>query len=381
MTTAELVHEILVTKATAFEKGRLFDRMHPLVGDGLSTAPRETHRVHRRIVQPAFHQDRMSGYGGLISDHAHGIGASWQPGSVDDLWPELVEYSANNLAATLFGRRLTDEAVAIARREVPLILNIVVPRSFMPAMLDRLPLPINREFYGACARLRAAVKDAIATSRDNPQRNDFLSLLEEASSGAADQRVADEALVDHVVTMLMGGVDTVASTIAWSLYELSRAPEIDQRLATELQGGLPCAYLNQFLNEITRLYSVVLLMRRATEPVVLGDVEIPAGTEVAFSLHALHRDPRYFPDPEKFDPDRWQAKTSANIPRTGFIPFGAGNRKCIGDTFAWTEVSSSLSSIVPRWRFSPHPERRITQQKLGIIPLPAAMPLTLTPRR
>lgn len=169
---------------------------------------------------------------------------------------------------------------------------------------------------------------------------------------------------DELVTILFAGTETSAATLTWAFHELAGNPEAEQRAVDEVhavvgQGPVEAhhvphlKYLAQVVDETARLHALPLLMRRAIEPVELGGVTLPAGTEIGFSLYALHQDRRLYPDPQRFDPDRWAPENSDGRPREAFIPFGAGARKCIGDTFARMEMTIGLATLLARWKLVP----------------------------
>ncbi|MFD0327620.1 cytochrome P450 [Streptacidiphilus monticola] len=181
--------------------------------------------------------------------------------------------------------------------------------------------------------------------------------------------MTDSEIRDELGSILFAGVETSATALTWALHEIAGDREVERRLLDELdsvlRGRAPSwedvprlPYLRQVLNETLRLHGVTLLMRRAVEPVTVGGIDLPAGAEVAFSLYALQVDPRTFADPGRFDPDRWLPERAAELPRHAFIPFGAGTRKCIGEGWAWTEMTIALATLLSRWRFRPAPGPR-----------------------
>jgi cytochrome P450 len=255
-------------------------------------------------------------------------------------------------------------AVAEIHRSLPIIARGVIARALTPKLLDSLPIPLNRRFDDAAARLRRVIDDVIARYRSQAVvADDLLSMLLAARDADTDDAMDDSQIRDEMLTLLVGGTETSATTLAWAFHELGCHPEVENRLRAEIDQtvgtrpveveDLPALeYLDQVLREVSRLHSLPLLMRRAVEPVEVGGIRFPSGTEFALSQYALHRDPRIYPQPRLFDPDRW-APGDASPPRGAFIPFGAGNRKCIGDAFAWTEMAIILATVLARWRLTP----------------------------
>jgi cytochrome P450 len=392
VTTAELTHELLVTKARSFDKGRLYDRTRSLVGNGLATSAGEDHRRHRRLMQPMFHQARVAGYAEIMAERARALADSWEPGQTVAVDKALFEFSVATLAETLFSTDIGRPAAEAFRRDVPILFKNMLLRAVTPKVMDRLPIPSNRQFDAATARLRQVIDDVIAATHQSNDsgRTDLLSTLLAARDADTGEGMSDEEVRDQLVTIMFAGSETTATTLAWAFHEIARHPEVEQRLTAEIDavvGMRPIRfedvpkleYTRRVLNEVARLHAVPLLMRRATVPVVLGGVHIPAGTEIAFSLYALHQDARLYPEPERFDPDRWLPDQRTGAPREAFIPFGAGNRKCIGDAFAWTEMTITLATIAARWQLRPVPGCAV-REATSAVAHPDRLPMTPFPR-
>jgi cytochrome P450 len=193
---------------------------------------------------------------------------------------------------------------------------------------------------------------------------------------------------DEVVTLLSAGIETSALALAWLLHELARHPDVERRVHGEVDrvlGGrrvtyedVPkLTYLRQVIDETLRMYPIWILMRRTTEPVELGGVRVPRNTEVTVSPHALHFDPRNFPDPGRFDPDRWGPDAPGEIPRGAYLPFGAGNRQCVGNAFALLEMTVTAATIVRRWRLALARPLRVAYTSTAY---PTRLSMTVTPR-
>ncbi|MFI2298425.1 cytochrome P450 [Actinacidiphila glaucinigra] len=387
-----LVHELLVTRGRSFEKGRFFDRLKVLVGEGLVTAGGDTHRRHRRLMQPMFHRTRIAGYAEVMSAQARETADSWRPGDTVAVEREMAAMVVNTLAGTMFSTDIGKPAVDAIRVHLPVIVNTLLLRTASPKFLDRVPIPANRRFDAAADELLRVIDDVVAAARvsGDTDRPDLLSTLLAARDADSGEALTDVEVRDELSTILFAGAENTATTLTWSFHEIARHPEVEERLLAEIaavSGSGPVAlehvaayeYLPRVINEVVRLHGVTLLMRRAVEPVEIGGVTLPAGTEVAFSLYALHRDRRSFPDPERFDPDRWLPERSAALPRGAFVPFGAGTRKCIGDSFAWTQMIISLATVLSRRRLRPapgHTAREVT----AAVPHPDRLPMVVEAR-
>ncbi|MDT9683949.1 cytochrome P450 [Streptomyces sp. TRM76323] len=211
------------------------------------------------------------------------------------------------------------------------------------------------------------------------------------ASAAASSHHAHASRRDELSTVLFAGAETTASSLAWAFHELARRPDVEAELVAEIEevvgdrpveiGDVPkLTAVRRVLDEVIRLHGVTLLMRRATAPVELGGRRIPQGAEVAFSLYAMHRDPDLYPDPDRFDPDRWLPERRASVERHAYVPFGAGNRKCIGDAFVWTEATIALATILASWRLRPVPGHA-PREVPSAVAHPDRVPMVVEPRR
>lgn len=276
------------------------------------------------------------------------------------------------------------------------LMTHLYQRMFIPPALDRLPLRGNRRYTHAINGLRTMLTHLVQDRRtDRTDRADLLSVLlappqpaaDPVNAGHDEPRRSDIEIIDQVISFFMAGSDTVAATLAWALDLLARHPDVQQRLHAEVD-ALPCgparfdnlpdlALTQQVITETLRLYPPGwLIMRRTTGDSRLGPHPVPAGTTVICSPYILHHRPDLYPDPERFDPDRWTHRTP---PRHTFIPFGGGARKCIGDTFARTEITLVLATIAAHWKLRPlttRPPRPIAAGTLK----PSRFALHLTPR-
>lgn len=392
VTSPELVHQVTVTQARKFEKGRLYDRVRPLVGNGLATASGEVHRTHRRLIQPLFHRQRIAGYADIMSRRAQALADSWTDGQRIAVEQVMGEFAIGTLAATMFSTDIGQPAVDAVRRDLPLILKNMLIRAASPKLLDRLPIPPNRDFDAAAASMHRVIDDVIAATRKSGQTDqpDLLSVLMAARDADTGESLTDEEVRDELVTILFAGTETTASTLSWAFHEIARHPEVEKKLLTEVDevvGGRAVTVehvprletIRRVLDEVIRLHGVTLLMRRTVEPVDLGGFTLPAGVEVAFSLYALHRDGRLYQDPDHFDPDRWLPERREGLPREGYVPFGSGNRKCIGDAFSWTEATIALATVLGRWRLRPIPGHT-TREAASAMAHPDHVPMQVVAR-
>ncbi|MET8760975.1 cytochrome P450 [Lentzea sp. NPDC004782] len=382
VTDAALTHEVLVSQGSKFRKGAMFDKFQPYLGTGLLLSNGEHHLRQRRLMQPAFHRERIENYAPTMARAAAGLAARWQPGEVRVVENDMQELAVTVVGETLFSTEIGARAVEEVRRSIFTVIQQGMIRALSPSFVEKLPLPGNREFDTAIARMKTVVQQVIESWRaDGTDHGDVLSTL--LLAGMTDQQTYDE-----VLTLLTAGIETTAIALAWALYEVGNNPEIEHRLHTELDSvlaGRPPAfadvealpYTTQIVQETLRHYPIWFVMRRTLTEVQLGDAHLPAGTEVIISPHALHHDERYFPDPRRFSPDRWTPSFTASLPRGAFVPFGGGNRQCLGNTFATTEIVITLATIASRWRLVPTRPARV---KFTSAPYPSGLLMKAVPR-
>ncbi|MFN2399198.1 MAG: cytochrome P450 [Gemmatimonadaceae bacterium] len=361
----DLIRDVLVTHNRNFVKGRGLQRARKLLGDGLLTSEGERHLRQRRLAQPAFHRERITAYGAIMSEYAERAGARWSDSAVLDLATEMARLTLGIAGKTLFDSDVEEEASEIGEAltdALKLFSIAVLPFS---ELMDRLPLPWTIRFNRARARLDTIIYRIIAERRAHGgDRGDLLSMLMLARDGEGDGTgMTDEQIRDEVMTLLLAGHETTANALAWTWYLLARNPEQEARLHVELLqvlgGRAPTvedvprlAYTRMVLAESMRLYPpawVVGYQALADQP--LGDFVVPTRSFVLMSPFIMHRDERYYPDPERFDPERWTPEAQQSRPRFGYFPFGGGPRQCIGEQFAWMEGIIIIATLAQRWRF------------------------------
>jgi cytochrome P450 len=393
------IQQVLVTDATSFVKERTVRRMKVLLGEGLITSEDPVHIRQRRIAAPAFHRQRIAAYGERIVSIAQSHRDQWQPGQSLDISAASMALSLEIVARTLFDTDVTPDIRAI-NDEVNTIMhlyNFIVAFPSIESFLH-LPIPGIVKFRKSKARLDAVVNRLIAehrkaSARGEPDKGDLLSMLlsstyeptdAEAAAGKQPERMSDDQVRDEVLTIFLAGYETVANALTWTWYLLSQNPEVEAKLHAELdtvlgtgsgnQQRLPTLadypslrYTEQVFAESMRLYPPAWAMgRMSTREVHLGPYTIPAGAHVFFSQYIMSRTPEFFPDPLRFDPDRFTPEARAARPKFTYFPFGGGSRQCIGESFAWMEGVFSIATIAQRWRMTylgatpPVPQAKIT---------------------
>jgi cytochrome P450 len=374
-----IVKEILVTQQHAFSKSLGTRVLRLLLGDGLLTSEDPLHRTMRRIVQPAFHRERLVEYARIMERDADEFAAGLDPVREFDAHAAMTALTLRIATETLFGSdesdsaELVGDALRLMMNEFPAMLTP------LGALRQRLPLANTRRFWRAHRMLDAIIYGLIARRRsEKGERHDALSLLlaaaddelchpERSEPGERSRRAGDEQVRDEIMTLFMAGHETTANLMTWTLYLLAQHPEADERAYAAAHHG-DRGYLDRVLKEVLRLYPPAWIIGREA----LRDVEfangmiVPAKTTVFLAPLILHRRPEYFAQAERFEPDRWLDFEPAPF---AYVPFGGGARRCIGEEFAMREAAIVLAAIVRRFRFTLAANARV-----GIAPLVTLRP-------
>jgi cytochrome P450 len=365
----EYAKDVLVTSQRNFLKGRGLERAKLLLGNGLLTSEGEFHRRQRRLAQPAFHRERIASYGTVMAAYGARACGRWRDGATYDVAQEMMQLTLAIVGKTLFDADIEREAREIGDALTTTFELFSLAMYPFSELLDRLPLPSIIRFRRARARLDATIFRMIEERRSaslnggDLDRGDLLSMLLLAQDAEGDAGgMTDEQLRDEAMTLLVAGHETTANALSWTWYLLSEHPDVEARLHAEvdtvLAGRTPAAddvprlpYTRMVLSESMRLYPPAwVLGRRAITDHELDGYVIPARSIVLLSQYIAHRDPRFFPQPERFDPERWTPEAQAARPKLAYFPFGAGARQCIGEQFAWMEAILVLATIAQRWR-------------------------------
>jgi len=348
---AALVKAILVTQQHAFSKSLGTRVLRLLLGEGLLTSEDPLHRQMRRIVQPAFHRERIAEYAHAMERDANEFADGLNDGRTLDAHAAMTALTLRIATETLFGSdesdaaRVVGDALRLMMGQFPYMLTPI------GSLRSRLPFRKTRQFWHARATLDAIMFELIARRRrDGSERTDALSLLLAARADDTGYRPADSQLRDEIMTLFIAGHETTANALTWALVLLAQHPGIDDRLAAAARDG-DRAYIVRTVKEVLRLYPPAWIIGRETlrDVTLNGGVAIPERTTVFFAPLMLHRRPDLFPYPDRFDPDRWHG---SEPPPFAYVPFGGGARRCIGEEFALAEIAIVLTSLVSRWRFT-----------------------------
>jgi cytochrome P450 len=378
------IEEELVTAARSYVKGRGTQRLERLLGKGLLTSNGALHLRQRRLVQPAFHRERIAGYAATMVARAERFAAGVVAGETLEMDAAMGRLTLGIAAETLFGANVDDEADAIGHALDVAMESFPISLTPIGELLDHLPwVPVVRRFLGARAELDAIVYRLIEARRADPgagSSDDVLGMLLAAGDGPEGMDV--HQIRDETMTIFLAGHETTAMALTWTWWLLSQNPGVEARLRAELDAVLagraptmadiPALRLtHDVIAESMRLYPPAWIVgRRAIEDAPLGEWTVPKGSIVLMSQWLTQRDPRFWREPDAFRPERWSNGETATLPKFAYFPFGGGNRVCIGEAFAWSELILVLATIARRWRFEAAP---------GLTSLGAQPSVTLRP--
>jgi cytochrome P450 len=371
-------------------KGRALQSAKALLGDGLLTSEGTFHMRQRRMVQPAFHHERLATYAGQMVAEAQAHAAAWRDGAEIEVVSDMSALTLAIVGRTLFGSDLTGDASDVGNALGDVLEGFSQRLGPAAPALARLPLPANRRLEEAGGRLDALVQRLIVEHRAAGDNGDLLSMLiaaQEDGIGMDDRQLRDETM-----TLVLAGHETTAMAMSWTWWCLAREPRALSALHAELDvvlGGRPptwddlpaLAVTRATVAEAIRLFPPAWIIgRRLLADVEVGGWTLPRGSLVLASQYAMHRDPASWPSPHAFRPKRFLRRddaTGARVfdewapgqPRGAWFPFGFGTRRCVGDQFAWTEATLILATLAQRWEVVPQPG-------VPVAPLPA---VTLRP--
>ncbi|MGA8341042.1 MAG: cytochrome P450 [Candidatus Sulfotelmatobacter sp.] len=372
----DYIREVLVVQNDNFIKERTVQRTKMLLGEGMITSEGAQHRYQRQVAQPAFHRQRIPEYAATIVQEAARVRDRWTEGEQRDIAIDMMHLTLNVIAQTMFATDLRQEVdeLADAINRIMSLYNFLV---MLPAAewLVHVRPPGLAAFVRARKRIDAVVYRMIAAHRERSSHGS--SLLDLMLVASPEQSAdSEQSLRDQVITIFLAGYETVANALSWTWYLLSQNPDCEHRfhneIDSELQGRLPTyddvsrlRYAEMVLAESMRLYPPAWAMgRSARNDFRLGDFLLPAKTTVLMSQFITHRDARYFPDPLRFDPERFTPEARSRRTKLTYFPFGAGVRQCIGESFAWMEGVLLLATLAQKWRLRLIPGHRVEPEPL-----------------
>ena len=365
-----LIQEILVTQHKSFIKGEFLQRTKKVFGEGLLTSEGDFHHRQRRLVQPAFHSTRIASYVDTINGYTDHVTGAWKEGQVLDLHSEMTKLTMEVIAKCMFNEDVESQASEISRSLTDIIEYFSRLSSPFAWLLEKLPS--NRKYENAIKTVDKMIYGMIADRKKSGRDyGDLLSMLLSArdadGSMMTDQQLRDEALI-----LFSAGHETTANALTWTWYLVSKHPEVEEKLHEEvdslLQGkrnpnyeDIPkLGYTTKVFTESMRVFPPAwVLPRQPIEDCNIGGYLIPANVQVLMSQYVVHHDPRYFAEPENFNPDRWTKDMTSKLPKFAYFPFGGGPRSCVGEPFAWMEGVLVLARIASGWKMSLDPKQKV----------------------
>ena len=383
------VKHVLQDNNRNYRKG--YEKLKPFLGNGLVASEGDFWRRQRRLMQPAFHRERIAALTTTMTEVTATMIERWRPfaerGEPIDAADEMMRLTLNIIVSTMFSTDVERE-YAMLSEAFGVALEYLNTKLFSPIDIpERWPTPLNRRFLKARRTIDDVVYRVIGERRRTGNTgDDLLGMLLEARDEETGEGMSDEQLRDEVTTIFVAGHETTAATLTWTWYLLSKHPDIARRVSNEVDAALGgrtpamadlsnLAYTRMVIDEAMRLYPPAWMFAR----LAIGDDEvcgyrIPAGSMVMLSPYVMHRHPAYWDNPEGFDPERFLPERSADRPKYAYFPFGGGPRLCIGNTFSQIEAQLIVAMVAQTYRLHLLPGYRVEARPISTLrPHPGVM--------
>jgi cytochrome P450 len=370
----DLVEQVLVTQYPNFVKSSVYRRGLRILGNGLLTSEGDFWQRQRRLCQPAFHQERIAAYGQVMVTYANRLLDQCSDGQVRDVHQDMMQLTAAIAAKTLLDEDITTKAEGV-QDAIQAVMDFNAQLSnqyFVPAWL---PTKSNLRYSKAIKQLDTLIYGIIDQRRSSGKdTGDLLSLLLMVRDETDGTQMTNQQVRDEAMTLFLAGHETTALALTWTWFLLSQHPLVEAKLQEELNtvlsGRTPTVadlprlrYTEQVVKESMRLYPPLWGMSRvALNNCELGGYQVKAGTTVFLFQWVIHRDSRFFDNPEIFNPDRWADNLQKRLPTFAYFPFGGGPRICIGKAFAQMEAVLLLASIAQKFRLILPPDQNVVPQ-------------------
>jgi cytochrome P450 len=401
------IEKVLIYDHRNFKKGKRLQVAKSILGEGLVTSEGDFHNRQRRLIQPIFHPVQITSYADIMTDYATRFRDKWRNEGTIDISQEMMELTLGIICKSVLNYDIDSEAKQVGKA-------LTTTRNYSKRLqnpighiLDKIPiLPAPSGARKAKEELDSLVYGLISDRRrhqqqeksDNKRQDDLLSRLLQAQDSnvpgstshdntqpsSSNGKMSDTQVRDEVMTIFIAGHETTANALTWTFYLLSQYPEVEKKLHDEIDSVLGdnnnnnrndhvaanriptpddiprLQYVEKVLRESMRLYPPVWTIGRYVENNYnVGEYTIPAGSSILMSQYVMHHDPRYYEEPERFNPDRWTSEFKTQLPRFSYFPFGGGIRGCIGEPFAWMEGILIITVIAQKWKMRLVPGQRI----------------------
>ena len=388
----DYIEKVLIYDHRNFKKGKRLQTAKAVLGEGLVTSEGDLHNRQRRLIQPIFHLKQIIVYSNTMTDYATRMRDRWKDGEIVDISEEMMRLTLGIICKSVLNYDIESEAQEVGKALTTVRKYSKRLQSPIGHVLDKIPvLPAVRGARKAKKELDSLVYQLIADRRRREQGynnigkshdEDLLSRLMEAQDSDSpinnQEKMSDKQVRDEVMTIFIAGHETTSNALTWTFYLLSQNQDIETKLHNEIDsvlghsicnniGRTPTAddipklqYTEKVLRESMRLYPPVWTIgRRVENDYSVGEYTIPAGSSILMSQYVMHHNPRYYEEPNQFNPDRWTEEFKSLLPRFCYFPFGGGIRGCIGEPFAWIEGILIIATIAQKWSMCLLPSHRI----------------------
>lgn len=360
----DLIKDVFVTNHHKFIKSKGLQLAKIVLGEGLLTSEHELHARQRKMIQPSFSAKKIAYYCEIMTDITDKYQNNLQDNTEVDLTKEMMSLTLSIVCKALFDSQVESDRDQIQESLTTLVKMFDEVTNPLYYILKNSPLPKYKKFIQAKEFLDQIILKMINERRGNSEnRNDLLSFMLNAQDEDDKKGMSDKQLMDEAITLFLAGHETTANLLSWTFYLISQNPKVEAKIVEEIKNVLSnkvpnfedipnFVYLKKVLTESMRLYPPAWLIGRInTEDHSIKGYHIPKGTVILASQYTMHRDKRFYPDPLKFIPERWDDDKKTEIPRYAYFPFGTGPRVCIGEQFAWAEGTLLIAMIMQKWRF------------------------------
>jgi cytochrome P450 len=403
----DYIEKVLIYDHRNFKKGKRLQTAKAVLGEGLVTSEGDLHNRQRRLIQPIFHPKQIMSYSNTMTDYATRMTDRWKDGDIVDVSEEMMRLTLGIICKSVLNYDIESEARQVGKALTTVRKYSKRLQSPIGHVLDKIPvLPAVKGAREAKKELDSLMYQMIADRRRRKKEQDYnnngkshdeddlLSRLMQAqdsnSPNSNQEQMSDKQVRDEVMTIFIAGHETTSNALTWTFYLLSQNRNVETKLHDEINSVLgdgsgnnvgnriPTAddilklqYTEKVLRESMRLYPPVWTIGRHVEnDYFIGEYTIPAGSSILMSQYVMHHNPRYYEEPERFNPDRWTEEFKSHLPRFSYFPFGGGMRGCIGEPFAWIEGILIIATIAQKWTM-----RTLPSQRIGLDPA-----ITLRPK-